>query len=114
MVKVAESIEELLANPTEFGMPSFEDFRKNKAKYLGRKDDEIASIDRGDTNLKCKQVYFVCGHRVTSLEQGERIARDMGYDFYSDFQAKPQVMPDSSVRGYYIRVNFVPKKRIIL
>lgn len=112
-MKTAQSIEELLENPTAYGMPTFEEFRKNKQKYLGRKDDEVASIDRGDTNLKCRQVYYVMGYKISSLEQGERIAKDMGYDFYTDFKAKPQVMPDSSVRGYYIRVNFIPKIKVV-
>jgi len=105
------SFEEFLEDPTSYGMPTFEEFRRNKEKYLGRKDDEVIAIDRGDRNLHCRQEYYVCGHHVKTLEQGERIARDMGYDFYNDFQAKPQVLPDSSLKGFYIRVNFIPKPR---
>jgi hypothetical protein len=102
---VAESIEELAENPTKFGMPTFSEFSKNKEKWMGRADDEIAAIDRGDPMLGCRQKYYVEQYRVESLEQAERIARDMGHDLFHDFVVHPQLRPDGGA-GFYNEVTF--------
>lgn len=110
MNRFPDSVEELMANPTAFGMPTFEEFRRNKEKYVGRPDDEIAAIDRGDQNLKCRQKYFIEGYPVSSLEKAERIALDMGKSLFHDFKTDPQVRTDDR-GGFYIEVNFRAKQR---
>lgn len=101
-----QTIEDLAENPNKYGMPTFEEFRKNKEKWMGRADEEIAAIDKGDPMLKCKQRYFIESYRVDSLEQAERIAIDMGYDLFRDFVICPQLRPDETLRGFYNEVTF--------
>lgn len=112
MMHMPESIEELAENPAKYGVPTLEEFVRNREKYQGRYDDEIIAIDKGDQNLGCKQKYKVNGYSAESLEHAERLARDMGYNLFQDFIVDPQVRADSSVRGYYTEVNFRPKESI--
>jgi len=107
-MRAPESLEDIISNPTRFGMPTFEEFRKNKEKYLGRADDMIAAIDRGDPLLGCRQKYYVEHYRVESLEHAERIARDMGLSLFHDFVIDPQLRPDDS-GGFYNEVTFRAK-----
>lgn len=116
-----DGIEDLLANPKDFGFCTFQEFQKNRdywmTRRLGRHDEEVASIDAGDPNLGCKQKYFMDTDsgiiRLEALEDGERIAADMGLNFFRDFLVKPQVRHDpGSRRGYYTEVTFVPKRRL--
>ncbi len=79
MSRPAESMEELLEDPADYGFCSFEEFVKNKEKWKGRKDDEVSSIDAGDRTLGCVQRYYIQAPgagtvRLSSLEHGERIA----------------------------------------
>lgn len=105
----AESIEELAENPAKFGVPTFDEFRRNKEKWLGRYDDEVAAIDRGDHNLGCPQRYYLWDgaeeYRVESLEQAERIAGDMGLSLHHDFIVDPQIQDDGP-GSYYNKVTF--------
>lgn len=113
-MRQAESIEELAEDPTKYGAPTAEEFSRNKEKYLGRPDDEIAAIDRGDPILKCKQVYYIeadARYRLDSLEQAERIARDMGASLFHDFAACPQLRPNDS-GGFYNEVTFRLKSQL--
>lgn len=117
MIQMPETIEELALNPEKYGMPTFDEFRKNKERYLGRYDDEIASIDRGDPVLGATQRYFIetdAGTvRLESLEQAERIAKEMGMSLYTDFMACPQIKDDKTLRlGYYNEVTFRTKESL--
>lgn len=109
------SIEDIVENPTKFGMPTLEEFTKNKEKYMGRADDEITAVDRGDPQLGCLQRYYIEGdggrYRVDSLEQAERIARDMGRSLSHDFILDPQLRPDDR-GGFYNEVTFRPKASV--
>jgi hypothetical protein len=113
MHRAPDSIEEMTENPELFGMPTFEDFRRNKEKYLGRKDDAVSAVDAGDRTLKCRQKYFMkdangIRYSVCSLEEAERIALDMGGNLHQDFAIKPQLRPDDA-GGFYNEVTFVSK-----
>ncbi len=116
MSRQLESIEDLEQNPEAFGFCTFQQFVKNREKWTGRKDEEIAGVDRG-LQLGCTQRYFIeclgSGRvRLDSLEEGERIAKDQGLDFYSDYVVKPQLRHDPMLRqGYYNEVTFYPKVR---
>lgn len=111
----ANSIDDLLSDPHRYGFCTFEEFRRNKEKWLGRADDEISSVDAGDRNLQCRNVYYLESdagrYRVDSLEQAERIALDMGLNLFHDFLIKPQVREDISARNY-IEVTFLAKQLI--
>lgn len=107
------SIEEMMESPTKFGMPTLSEFMRDKERYVGRPDDEVVAIDRGDSILKCRQKYYVEGYAVDCLEQGQRIAQEMGLDFFRDFVVKPQLKPDPHSRmGYYNEVSFWSKATI--
>ncbi len=116
-MRAMSGIEDVCERPEDYGFCSFEDFRKNKERWKGRPDDEVTAIDRGDKTLNCLQRYYMDTggsgrHRLESLEHGERIAKEMGLDFYKDFLVKPQLRQDSSLRrGFYNEVTFVPKRR---
>lgn len=94
MRAIPETIEDLVENPTKFGMPTFEEFIRNKKKWMGSKEDWLESIDAGDPVLKLTQRYYVEHYRVESLEQAERIALDMGFNLYDDFVLDPQIVQD--------------------
>lgn len=71
--------EDMMMDPRKFGAPTFEEFKRNRQKYLGRSDDTLSSIDKGSQNLARyvkKHVYEIAGHRCKTLEEVERIARD--------------------------------------
>lgn len=111
---IAETLEDLVDNPEKFGMPTFDAFRRNKEKWTGRYDDEIAAIDRGDPVLGIRQRYYLwdgaADYRCESLEQAERIARDMGLNLHEDFVVDPQVKQDSD--GLYNHVTFRSKREL--
>jgi hypothetical protein len=105
------SIQDIAENPERYGMPTLSEFVRNKEKYMGRPDDELAAIDQGDPQLGCLQKYYVEGYRVDSLDQADRIARDMGYDLCKDFILDPQLRPDDR-GGFYNEVNFRAKSSV--
>jgi hypothetical protein len=116
-----DSIDDLIRNPEAFGFCTFDQFRANRQhwneRFQGRKDEEVTAIDRG-LALGCEQRYYIdCAGsgtvRLDSLEQGERIASDMGMDLHRDFLVRPQLRQDMTTRrGFYNEVTFVPKERV--
>lgn len=117
MIQMPETIEELALNPEKYGMPTFEQFVKNKDRYVGRQDDEIAAIDRGDPVLGCTQKYLmetdVGPVTLDSIEQADRIAREMGLSLFTDFIACPQIRDDKTLRrGFYNEVTFRTKESL--
>lgn len=93
-----DSIDEVMDDPNAYGIPTFEQFIRDKKKYMGSKEDVLESIDRGDPITKARHKYFVEHYRVESLEQAERIARDMGFNLYENFVLDPQLVTDESGR----------------
>lgn len=116
-MKALHSPEDILENPADYGFCTFEEFVKNRERWRGRADDEVTAIDRGDPALGCPQRYYldagVSGTvRLECLEDGERISRELGLNFYTDFFVKPQLRKDVTLRrGFYNEVTFVPKRR---
>lgn len=106
-----DSIEDLMENPSKFGMPTFDEFVGNRDKYTDRPDAMIEAIDRGDPALGCRQRYYVEHYRVDSLEQAQRIASDMGGSLYEDYIIDPQLRPDGA-GGFYNDVTFRSKKSL--
>ena len=111
MSPLPESLEDLEQNPNKYGMPTLDEFSRNREKYMGREDDEIAAIDAGDPALGCRQKYYVEHYRVDSLEQAQRIALDMGLNLFHDFIVDPQLRTDSG-GGFYNEVRFRSKRSI--
>lgn len=109
MMEFVETIDELAANPSKYGVPTLEEvtrkYYSKRDQMFGRDDDELIAIDNGDHVLGCLQRYFVEHYPVKSIEQAQRIANDMGFKFPQDFVVDPQLRPDHS-GGFYNEVTF--------
>lgn len=109
MKAMPDDIEDLMADPAAFGMPTFDEFVRNKKRYMGSKEDILESIDRGDPVLQCKQRYFVEHYEVKSLEQAQKLAEEMGFNLYKDFVLNPQLDRDNSGK-IFSKVQFRSKR----
>jgi hypothetical protein len=95
-INLPENIDDILEKPSRFGLPTFEEFKKNPEKYLGRDDEALASVDEAGFMLKniLKRVKFeIEGYRCKTLEEVERVAKNQGIplkelDYYA--QLVPQ------------------------
>jgi hypothetical protein len=79
------------------GAPSFEEFARNKEKYLGRDDEKLSQADIGshrlrNSNLVKKHVYEIAGRRCKNLEEVEREANNLGINM-KDLDYRPEVIP---------------------
>jgi hypothetical protein len=91
-------INEVLEDPTKFGMPSFDDFCKNQDKYMGRDDDVFSETDRGCQQLGRvvkRHIYEIEGYRCKTLEEVERIALDKGIKL-RELDYRPQLQANTS------------------
>lgn len=77
-----KSVQEIALDPKKFGAPTFEEFKKNREKYVGgpvRGSETLGIVDKG-TSMLAKYVkrhkYEIAGRRVDTLEEVERIAHD--------------------------------------
>lgn len=72
---------------------SFDEWKRTREKWLGRDDDELASIDRGSTILSNvrKHIYELEGYRCKSLEEVESVAKAMGLEIKS-LEARPEMI----------------------
>jgi hypothetical protein len=110
------TIEDLMTNPNDYGMPTFDEFRKNKSKYMANPEEKIAAIDRGDPMLGCFQKYYVeyglKKYGPLPLETLERIAIAEGLSLHHDFIEDPQLKEDGR-GGFYNEVTFRPNPMAI-
>lgn len=101
-----------MANPNKFGLPTFEQFRQNPAKWRMPKDIMLQKIDEGSQQFVTirKHLYFAvlpdgrtiaCGD---SLARCERTLSDEGYDIIK-CKVKPQLVEDHST-GAICKVYF--------
>lgn len=109
MIRTFDGIDELVANPSKYGVPTMEEVTRRhyskRDQMFGREDDMLISIDNGDPMLRCRQKYFIEHYPVKSLEQAQRIAGEMGLRFPHDFVIDPQLRNDD--RGsFYNEVTF--------
>lgn len=75
------TIEDLLANPHKFGIPTFEEFSRNPKRWRKSAEHALETAEKGSTTItgiKAHQ-YYVEGVECESLEQAQRIMGDMGY-----------------------------------
>ena len=88
---------DILASPNKYGAPSFQEFKRNREKWMGRDDDKLASADEGSRVLKNgnrvkKHIYEIEGHRCKNLEQVEKTASNLGLNI-KDLDYRPEVLP---------------------
>lgn len=105
------TMDDLMAEPESYGLPTFDQFVKNSEKYLGRDDDRFMEVDRGSKNLDRhvqRHVYEIEGYRCKSLEEVERIAAQQGIAL-RELDYRPQVIPTGAGKCDLL-IRFVSKE----
>lgn len=108
-------IKDVFDDPNRFGIPTFEQYAKNRDFYFrhfyGHEEDILASADRGsnirDTIVKHK--YELDGYHCNSLEEVERVAKGQGIPLKS-LEYRPEMIPLGGGK-YEILVRFNTKDR---
>jgi hypothetical protein len=104
------SFEDVMNDPTAFGMPTFDEFARNPETLLGKADERLQEVDRGSTNLNKvvkRHIYEIEGYRCRTLEEVERVAKSMGINL-KEMDYQPQMEPNTSGK-FDIKVKFVSK-----
>lgn len=103
-------MEDLEVEAVKMGAPTFEEFKRNREKYLGRPDDHFGYIDRGAKEIGKyvqRHIYEIEGYRCKSLEEVERIAASQGIPL-QELDYRPEIIPQSGLKCD-ILVKFIPK-----
>lgn len=91
MSKGADSIDEVYDDPHAFGMPTLQEFAKNRTKWVGRDDEILESASAGGEDIKKKyrrHIYEIEGFKCRTLEEVERVASSQGIPLRSlDYRA---------------------------
>ena len=93
----------------KMGAPTFQEFKKNREKWVGRDDDVLARADKGGNinRVTKKHIYEIEGHRCKSLEEVERVAASKGIPL-RELDYQPKVIPGIGHKCDVL-VKFVPK-----
>ncbi len=105
------SIEELTSNPNKFGAPTFEQYKADRDKYLGRNDDTFNAIDKGSRSLgkvAVKHEYEIEGFRCKSLEEVERVASEQLGINIDQLDYRPELIPQGGGKCNVL-VKFISK-----
>lgn len=92
------TVENVLANPSKYGFPTFQEFARKPAQWRDTLDDKLARFDGSSKlfkNLVEKQTYKISGYEVDTLEQVEHIAKNEGIDL-NGCKFCPQVLPQGN------------------
>lgn len=103
-------INEIYENPKNFGMPTFEEFKKSPERWLGRDDAALSQVSEGGLEVKNqyrRQRYEIEGYTCDSLEQVEKIANSQGIPL-KELDYRPQMIPQGG-GNWDILVKFVSK-----
>jgi len=107
-----ESLEEVMDRPERYGLPTFDEYRKNEEKYIGRDDDSFREVDRGSDNLRRvvqRHIYEIEGYRCKTLEEVEKVALNQGIPL-RELDYRPE-MVQAGAGKYDIIVRFVSKNK---
>ncbi len=90
------------------GVPTFEEFCRNRDKYLAPVDD-FDLVDKGSRTMKNvkRHVYEIEGYRAKSLEEVEKIASSQGIPI-RELDYRPQIIPQGAGKCDIV-VRFLPK-----
>lgn len=105
-------LDDILKDPKKFGLPTFDEFKKNPEKYLPH-GDVFAQVDEAGRALKPylkKVIYEIEGYRCKTLEEVERVARSQGIPI-ADLDYRAVAVPQSSYTCDVL-VRFLPKSKI--
>lgn len=75
-------MEDLMRDPTAYGVPTLQEFSRNRAKFFGHEDDDLISLFEGPVQYRKdlnKIKYQVYGCDIPSLEKVEAMMHDHGY-----------------------------------
>ena len=109
--------DDILENPQHYGMPSFEEFRKNPDKFRerwhGKTDDVLGCVSNGSTldGLKSrldKDEYYIWGYKARNLEEVERIAKAEGVRL-NVLEPIPELIPTGHNGEAKMKVTFMTK-----
>ena len=108
------TMEDLQRDPEKYGAPTFEQFKANRDKWLGRWDDKFAEVDRGSQmgglNRMIKKYKFeVEGYRCDSLEECEKVASSLGIDLKSNLYKYEAVLVPQGGGTCDVLVKFMSK-----
>lgn len=90
--------DDIMENPTKYGLPTFEDYCKDRERYLGYSDQLFRTIDAGPQNaerlrkLMHKMRFRVAGHYVKTVEKLQSVAREEWGDDVK-LEMYPQMLP---------------------
>lgn len=104
--------DEFSTNPEAFGFPRFEDWEKQRHKFVGHDEDSLASADKGSTLLNRtvqRHIYEIEGYRCKNLEEVERIAKSQGIKL-RELDYRPQLV-QAGAGKYDVIVRFVSKEK---
>lgn len=113
-------LQTLQDNPAKYGFPSFSEYAKNPSKYVkkffGSETDKFDSVSNGSNLQGLRKVmesvvHEICGYRVNTLEEVEKIARDQGIDLRS-IEYKAAIQPTGGGRGKVL-VKWMPAEDIM-
>lgn len=112
--KIAEAKDtgEMFDNPEEFGLPTFDEFAKNRDKYMGTDEDRLLEVERGSQTMRrqvSRHVYEIEGYRCRSLEEVERIAKEQGIPL-RELDYRPQKI-SAGAGKFDLIVRFVSKSQ---
>jgi len=110
------TVEDLLDNPTKYGAPTFEEFKRYPDRYRKRDDDALSSADVGSSNLAHlvkKQFYFLktaSGRSIKckTLEQVEHVAKQEGINLRL-LEMRPELRQAGEGK-FDVHVHFVTKR----
>lgn len=104
------TFDDVMEDPTKFGLPTFDEFAKNPDLLFGKEDERLTEVERGSTNLNRvvkRYIYEIEGYRCKTLQEVERVARSMGINL-RELDYQPQMEPNTSGK-FDIKVKFVSK-----
>jgi len=117
-INMNTTIEDLQANPNAYGVPTFEQFCREREKWMGRYDDSMATLSQGPTQFRKdlqKIIYQIHGVPLNSEEEVEKALADHGYTLADidlekrDSKLKKTINMHPKGGGKYdIVVNFLP------
>ena len=107
------TVDDLLDNPNKYGLPTFQEFAKNPAKWKQGVEELFEIVDKGSTELNRlirKHEYRILGYKCDSLEEVQRIMNAEGIRL-EDFEIKGDLHRETAGKLKVI-VDFVPKNKM--
>lgn len=113
------TMEDILANPSKYGAPTFKEFSKNPQRYRRRADQQMITLTDGPQNFRSdlKKIRFFChGLELPGEEAVEKMLADHGYSLDDiDLENKSprlkktiNAVPVGGGRDHEIHINFYP------